>query len=69
MTTSTFKCPLCETPLTVYEGNLTSMASSGVTVRCNNLTCPCSENVQGFGNNEKAAYEIAKQKYTKKVDI
>jgi transcription elongation factor Elf1 len=61
--TTIFKCPLCETVLTVLNGSKNS--TTGVTVRCENATtCPAQE-VEGYGKDVKAAYEIVLQKYAK----
>lgn len=61
MTKSTFKCHICGEPFNIIcDGK-----SKGVMLRCDTPAPMCLkyENVFGFGNNEKEAAEIAKQKY------
>ena len=60
-TVTTFKCPLC-------SGFMSSFAiNKGVILRCDNSCLPtCHENVYGYGSTEKAAHEIACQKYKRK---
>ncbi len=65
MTITTFKCPICSVPMNSYTGSEVLANASGIYLRCDNPECPPHESVYGFGNTEKAAYEIACQKYKK----
>lgn len=60
---TTFKCPICMGFMTVFreDGN----TNSGLYLRCDNVGCLPHENVFGYGSTEKAAHEIACQKYKK----
>ena len=55
-----FNCPICSQPMKVIT------TDRGVMLRCDALTgCLPHESVFGFGSSEKAAHEIACQKYRK----
>jgi hypothetical protein len=61
---SEYKCHLCGEPFSIIPPEISR--HKGVTVKCMNETgCLEHENVFGCGDNEKAAVEIAKQKYKK----
>lgn len=56
---TTLKCPICTGPMTAFTND------RGVMLRCDNPNCLPHESVFGFGSTEKAAHEIAGQKYKK----
>lgn len=61
MVISEFACPLCSQKMFVIPA-----ARGGVFLRCDNKTgCLPHENVTGYGANQKAAFQIAKEKYGK----
>ena len=57
-----YKCPQCLEPMQMVPGHQLSKLE-GYTAICTNLNCPPHENVSGHGNTEKAAYEVACQKF------
>lgn len=59
--TTIFTCPMCNAHLHFQPGTQVD-PTDGVTVFCLNPKCPTDE-VAGHGNNEKAAYQIVKEKY------
>lgn len=59
-------CPLCESQLAVGKGTQLD-PSDGITVWCPNHQCPAQE-VSGHGSNEKAAFQIVKEKYGQRND-
>ena len=66
---TTHKCPICDQPMMALNGQVLD-PKDGVTIFCNtphgNQPGQCSaQEVFGHGNNEKAAYEIVKDKYKK----
>ena len=60
MEKSLLKCHVCGKAF-----NIVPQAGKGVMLRCDNVdgTCIPHESVFGFGDSEKAAAEIARQKY------
>ncbi len=64
-TDSTFICPVCKGELTVVRGQQLNPLD-GFSVYCPHKACPAQE-VSGHGNTEKAAYEVVKEKFTKRV--
>lgn len=63
MKETNFKCPICSGLMTAYPGD--GIHSEGVRLRCDNAGCLPHESVFGYGATEKAAHEIACQKYKK----
>ena len=62
MNKSEYKCPVCGDNFFIVP----QVDNRGVMLRCDNVTiCIRHENVYGYGATEKAAYEIAKQKYNR----
>lgn len=60
---SEFACPLCNQKMFVIPA---PASRGGVFLRCDNKTgCLPHENVTGYGANQKAAFQIAKEKYGK----
>jgi hypothetical protein len=47
--------------------NETNITRRGFILRCDNKNCLPNENVYGFGETEKGAYEVACQKYKKSL--
>lgn len=67
MEKSNFKCPVCGDNFFIVPP---VNNSKGVMLRCDNITsCILHENVYGYGASEKAAYEIAKQKYNRQPNV
>ena len=66
---TTHKCPICDVLMVAMPGSRLD-ATDGVTIWCANThgsapgNCTAQE-VFGHANNEKAAYEIVKDKYKK----
>ena len=61
MKKSEYNCHICGKPFNIVP---VVNNGKGVMVRCDNVEgCIPHESVYGFGDNEKAAVEIAKQKY------
>ena len=64
MKKSDFKCPICGDNFFIVP-----QKDKGVLLRCDNITtCIPHENVFGYGVNEKAAADIAKQKYARQAN-
>ena len=61
MKKSEYKCHVCGKPFNIIPQR---EGMRGVLLRCDEMEgCIPHENVYGFGDTEKAAAEIAKQKY------
>lgn len=67
MTTSNFKCPICNEFMLSIPSNETNITRRGFILRCDNKNCLPNENVYGFGETEKGAFEVACQKYKKSL--
>jgi len=65
MNITNFNCPLCDAALFYQPGHKLS-ATEGVTVYCANPDCPAQE-VFGYGRNEKAAFEVIRDRYKKET--
>ena len=57
-----FTCPVCNMFLVSHPGTRLR-PTDGYTVWCENSSCPAEE-VMGYGKDEKAAYEIVKQRFS-----
>jgi hypothetical protein len=56
-----FSCPMCSQMLYAIPGTRLN-PKDGVTLNCENLSCPAQQ-VQGHGKNEKDAFEVITQKF------
>lgn len=65
MNETSFKCPVCQSPMKSVEGD-TINPRNGISIYCDAPICPTFENVYGHGKNVEAAYEVAVQKFGSK---
>lgn len=57
-----FPCPLCSVTMKPIRGTQMD-PRDGVTLWCDNKSCPSNESVYGHGPNENSAYVTACQKF------
>ena len=67
MTKEEYKCPLCDTVMTIIPGDNMN-PRNGFTVKCYVKKCPSTENVEGHGETAKAAFNIACLKFNRKAN-